>query len=422
MDILMFPMGSYGDVNPMIGLGLALKGRGHRVIFFANEYYRPLVERCGLEFAEHGSADEFVEAAKDPNLWHPRLGFRTVMERGVMPAMRFQYEEIRKRYEPGKTLVMSSLLGFGTRIASEKLGVPVITVHLQPAVFWSEHESPQLARLLVGPGVPRWLKRFQYWLARVLFINPAACPETNRFRAELGLAPIRDAAAWWHSPDGVLCLFPAWYAAKQPDWPGNVWLTQFPLWDQADVAPELPELEGFMAGGERPIVFTAGSWNFHAQRFFKTAVETCGVLRCRGVMLSPDRGQLPAELPANVRYFRYVPFSRVFPRAAAVVHHGGVGTTAQVLRAGVPQLVVPLSHDQPDNAVRVKRLGAGDWSGMWGFRANRVGRLLERLIDSAGVRMACREVAGRFAGVEPLKEACGVVERFMESRSRRSVG
>src|SRR5262249_6681351 len=171
---------------------------------------------------------------------------------------------------------------------------------------------------------------------------------------------MRKTTRWWHSPDGVLCLFPGWFGPRQPDWPANVWLTQFPLWDEDSIYKPQPEVEAFLRAGEATIVFTPGSSNAQAVTFFQAAVEACRSLGRRGMLLSRFPEQVPPDLPEGVRYFAYAPLSRVRSRAAALVHPGGMGTTAQVLRAGIPQLLMPLAYDQPDNAARLKRLGVGD--------------------------------------------------------------
>ena len=408
--------GSAGDVHPMLGLALALKARGHRITFATSGYFRELVERVGVEFVEVGTREQFLEAIRHPDLWHPRRGPTYVMREGVGRGMPDEYRVVAEGYVPGETVALTSCLGFGTRSAHEKLGVPLVNVHCQPAVLWSDYDSPRLASLRSGPGVPRWLKRAQLWLGKTLFLNPAALPPLNAFRAEVGLPPVRDVMRWWVAGDANLGLFPEWYAPRQPDWPANVRLTQFPLWDERDVTETSAELETFLERFGPPVVFTPGSGMVQGADFFRAAVDACRRLGRPGMLLTRFREQIPAELPEDVRHFDYVPFSRILPRAAAVVHHGGIGSTSQGLRAGVPQLLMPMSHDQPDNAARVARLGVGDWLPPATFRGPRVAAKLERLLASAEVKRCCADVAGRFAGVDPFAEACRVVEEIAEAR------
>jgi UDP:flavonoid glycosyltransferase YjiC (YdhE family) len=415
MNILVFPVGSAGDVHPLVGLALALQARGHTVTCLVHGYFRELVERVGLRYVEQGTAEEFLQVTEHPDLWHPLRSFGYVFRRGIVPALRHQFAAVAERHEPGRTLLIHSCLGFGVRIAQEKLGVPTVTVHCQPVVLWSEYASPTLPGMLF-PGGPRWLRRWQFWIGERFFIDRTACPETNRFRAELGLPPMSRTAHWWHSPDGVLCLFPEWFGPRQPDWPPQVRLSQFPLWDEGTVHPPQPEVEQFLTAAEPPLVFTPGTANRHAATFFAAAVAACRQLGRRGLLLTRFPEQIPTDLPPTVRHFAYVPFSQVLPRTAALVHHGGIGTTAQGLRAGIPQLIMPLAHDQPDNAARVKRLGVGDWLRPSAFRGPAVARMLQRLLAAAEVRRHCAEVAARFVGVQPFAEACAVVEYFAAQR------
>jgi rhamnosyltransferase subunit B len=165
---------------------------------------------------------------------------------------------------------------------------------------------------------------------------------------------------WWDSSDGVLCLFPEWFAPRQIDWPDRLYQTDFPLFDPIPPASEPhPALHEFLANGRAPLVFTAGSAMGCPGDFFTKAAAVTLALKQRAVFVTAYPDKLPHNLPASILPVSYVPFHALFPRAAAVIHHGGIGTTAQALAAGVPQLILPISHDQPDNAERIVRLGCG---------------------------------------------------------------
>ncbi len=122
--------------------------------------------------------------------------------------------------------------------------------------------------------------------------------------------------------------------------------------------------------------------------------------------------QLPSALPPEIRHVAYVPFSQVLPRCKALVHHGGIGTVAQGLAAGVPQLVMAMSHDQPDNGYRLTRLGVGAYVYPKAFTAGRVADALARLTSSpevasgvSRVPSADRGADARRGGVSFLEEA-----------------
>ena len=294
-------------------------------------------------------------------------------------------------------LLVAHPLAFGARIVHEAVGLPLVTLHLQPTGFVSEHET----------AVPHvWLRSIDRWppLVKRLLVaagdrlsDHALAPPVNDLRAEFGLPPVRNIVReWWHSPRRVIGLFPDWYAAVQPDWPSQTRLTGFPLYDAGDATPLPRELETWLDAGAPPAVFVAGTANRQAARFFQAGADACRRLGRRGLLLSRFTGQIPDPLPPGVRHAEYAPFGSLLPRAAAIVHHGGIGTAAQALRAGCPQLVMPMAFDQPDNAVRLERLGVGRYLRPSRFTGLAAARELDALLGSDDTARACRAVAGRF--------------------------
>lgn len=412
--ILIVGLGSAGDVHPNVGLGAALRERGHRVVLLASTVFRPLGERAGLEFEGLGTDEQYHATLRDPEIWHPTRGFAAIARRGLLPAVRPTYEIIARHYRPKGMMVAAPGIAFGARIAQERLGVPLVTVHLQPVMLRSRIAPPCFGFPDLIGLLPRPLRGAYYRFADRIVIDPVLSGEINAFRAELGLAPVRRFLdAWWHSPQLVVGLFPEFYAPPQPDWIPNVHLSGFPLWDESEVRTLSPEVESFLSTGDPPLVFTAGSAMAHGHSFFEVSAEVCRTLGARGVFLTQFPEQLPARLPEGVRHFHYVPFSAILPRAAAFVHHGGIGTTAQALAAGVPQLVVPLAHDQPDNALRVKRLGVGDFLLPKRYTKEIAVERLKTLIASASVRRSCRELLPRMDPRAALEEACARIEGLL---------
>jgi rhamnosyltransferase subunit B len=216
---------------------------------------------------------------------------------------------------------------------------------------------------------------------------------------------------YWHSPDGVVCLFPEWFARKASDWPAQAVLARFPLYDEAADRPPDEALEAFLAAGAAPIVVTPGSANAHAERFLRHGLEACRRVGRRALVLTRYPEQVRA-LPPQEACFQYAPFGRVLPRAAAVLHHGGIGTASQCLAAGVPQLIMPLSHDQPDNAARVKRMGAGDYLYPSAFRPGRIAAVLETLLTSSHVGRSCADLRERCRTQISEEKMAELVERL----------
>jgi len=372
-----------------------------------------LAKKAGLEFIEFGTAEEFLALANNPDMWHPRRALPLLLKQGVLPALRPLYRLIEQNILPGKTIVAAGSLAFAALIAREKLRVPTAMIHLQPSLFRSVHEAPVYPAAPVPPWFPPSWKKIYFKLVDAV-VDRMAAPELNAFRAELGLAPVRSLMGdWWHSPDLTLGLFPEWYAPPQMDWPTSVRLTGFPLYDGAGTETTSDGVDAFLEAGEPPLVFTAGSAMRLGQKFFRTSAEVCRRLGRRGLLLTRFPDQVPSPLPEGVRTFEYAPFSQVFHRAAVVVHHGGIGTTSQALRSGRPQLVVPFSHDQPDNAARVAKLGAGLSLPARQYRAVAVLSRIERLLSDRAIANRCREISRRFEGERSLERTCDEMEKLI---------
>jgi rhamnosyltransferase subunit B len=407
MNVVVSTFGSAGDVFPMLGLALALRGRGHAVTFATNPYFADVVGRHGLPFEPLGTTDEFQAVVANPELWKPRRGFRTVFE-SLTTALKDQYALHARHGAAGVT----NVFGLGAMLAREKFGLPVVSVHLQPAVLWSNHAPPAL------PGMfgPRWLLRLQYRIGVRYYLHPVVARFLDPWRAELGLPPLPRVDRYWHSSDGVVCLFPDWFAPPQPDWPAPLVQTDFPLWNDGTAAGMPADVAAFLDAGDPPVVFTPGTANAHGREFFAAAVDASRRLGRRAVLLTKFPEQLPAALPSGAAHFAYVPLDVLLPRAAALVHHGGVGTMSQALAAGIPQLVMPLAHDQFDTVARVKKLGVGTGLGVNQFTGRRVARALGMLLEPDDVAKACRAVAARLTARDGLGRAAAGVEELLARR------
>jgi UDP:flavonoid glycosyltransferase YjiC (YdhE family) len=261
-------------------------------------------------------------------------------------------------------------------------------------------------------GFPRWLKDSFWWLVDRFGIDPLIVPEVNRLRANHGLAPIhRIFKDWINSPRLVIGLFPDWFGPRQPDWPAAFKHASFPLWDDPDSTHLDPDLLAFLDAGAPPVVVSPGTANRHAEPFFRAARAALDRLGLRGLFLTGYPEQLPPDLPTEAMMVRrYAPFSAVLSRSAAFVHHGGIGTLAQGLAAGKPQLMMPMSFDQPDNAVRAERLGVARWLAPNNFTADSVTRALGELLKPA-VAAAAAKWQGRLAETNGIELACNLLER-----------
>lgn len=414
MRVLVLVHGSAGDVYPQIGIGSALRGRGHEVVFVTNPYFEKAVRHAGLDFVPSGSEAEGRKAIENPELWQRGKGLGVLFD-GVLKAMPETYEIVRKYYERGRTVVVANALAFGARVAHEQLGVPLASVHLQPVLLRSLNEQPGIVTPPSWRPIMRPLRRVLTAALDRWVFDPAITPRLNEFRARLGLRPVRRVLKEWiHSPQLVLGMFPEWYGRPQPDWPPNTHLMGFPLFDQTEGERLGADLDRFLDEGAPPLVFTPGTAMVFAQRFLAVSAAVCQKLGRRGLLLTRFAEQVPANLPPEVRHVPYAPLSMLLKRAAALVHHGGIGTASQALAAGIPQLVVPANFDQPDNAARLRRLGVAESVRESGYSESFVAPALTRLLSSPDVSRACADAALKIRGAsDPMVDTCRYIESLL---------
>ncbi|MCC7217106.1 MAG: hypothetical protein IT517_10065 [Burkholderiales bacterium] len=409
---LLLPHGTSGSIYPFVWLGRQLQRHGHRATLVTADAYRETAASAGLGFAGVGN-DELAALLADPQLWTQDEGARVSYARAAGSTRGFvdAIEAIVAR-DGLPDLMLAPMINFGARLVREKRGIPLISVHLYPMLFVSAHDLP-----LFAPVAHR-LRRLPLWLRRALLLLPnpldrSALPAVRTCCEAHGVEPPYSLwKQWWHSPDGVLALFPEWFAAPQPDWPHNMLQWDFPLEDMAAEQPLEPALRQFLAAGDKPVVFTAGTGQLHAESFFAEATELARQCGCRAVFLTRKLEQLPRALPETIFASAYAPFSALLPHARAFVHHGGIGTVSQSLAAGVPQLVVAMALDQPDNAERVERLGAGIATTADRFTAAHALPLLQRCLHDEAIRRASAACAERLR----TRPATDALVAWVESR------
>lgn len=405
MKILLGAAGSLGDTLPFVALGLALQRRGHAVRLFAAEPHAR--HAADLPFTPVVGTADYERLLRDPRVTDPRRGMALVGEAFAASLPR-AFEAMRAEVVPGQTLAVGSTLSFATRLLKDAMGVPAVTVHLAPSVLRSVLAPPRLGPHDLFGRLPAGLQRAAWWSIDRLVLDRLFTRPFNRYRRGLGLAPVaRMFDRWLHEADLTLGLFPRWFAPPPPDWPAGLRCTGFPLYDAGDAQALPPALEAFLAAGEPPVGFTAGTANATSHAFFAASAAACALSGRRGLLITPAAEQLPAALPPGVLHLPHAPFSRLLPRLAAFVHHGGIGTTSQALRAGVPQLVRPMAYDQFDNAHQVQRLGAGLRLLPAQYAPAAVARALDRLAGDRVLQARCAEASARCrADGDAVEAAC----------------
>jgi UDP:flavonoid glycosyltransferase YjiC (YdhE family) len=408
--------GSYGDLFPYLAMAVRLRQRGHDAVLATAPSYRDLATRAGVAFQPMRPDLDPDNTALIARVMDPARGGSVVIGEITAPAVRDAFADLAPVVKDAD-LVVSHPITFAAPLAARAHGVRWLSSVLAPTSFFSRFDFPVLpptpVRLQVWRSRP-WAAGAFFALARRI-TRPWTAP-VRAFRAELGLEdagePLYEGQ---FSPHGTLALFSRVLATPQPDWPPRTRLTGFAF--HADDSPMPPAVAAFLAHGDAPIVFTLGTSAVGAAgEFYRESVAAARLVGRRALLLvgRQARAWLPPGLPPGMLAAEYAPHREVFARAAAIVHHGGIGTTARALAAGRPMLVVPHAHDQQDNAHRAERLGVARVVDARRYRADRVTAALEALVSDARYRGAAARVAeviahedGVGAAVEDMETTLG---------------
>jgi UDP:flavonoid glycosyltransferase YjiC (YdhE family) len=358
MRIGLLTVGSRGDVQPFVALARALAGAGHQPVLATHEPFRPMVEGAGLQFAPLPGDPRAVLETDEA---HRLLSSGTSMvrfARRFVGVLRPWFDELIAATAPvvdEVDVVVYTPLAFTAWHQAQTQRKPTVLVSLQPLAP-TRHFST-----VAGGGVDRGplLNLTSHRLTQQLFWQPLRSP-VNRWRAKaLGLAPL----PFWgpyrlldSTREAHLLAYSPLLVPRPPDWPRHVQVTGAWFFEPPFELP--PGLEAFLGEGEPPIYVGFGSMSDRGAESIARAVVEAARKVGRRLVLGSGWAGLEHE-GSDVYVLGDVPHHAVFPRMAAVVHHGGAGTTHSAARAGVPQVVVPFFADQPFWAGRVSALGIG---------------------------------------------------------------
>ena len=425
MRIVLSNIGTFGDINPLIAIALELKRRGHAPVMALANLYRAKIEPLGLEFRALRPDIDPSNKLLIEMIYDVKKGTETGLREFLYPVLRQTYDDLLDAAtKPTRAdVLLLGELNYAGPIVAEVTGIKWASYVLAPFSFFSAFDPPvlppypRLARADKAPGMGRAMRR----LAR--FVTRQWPEPVYELRRELGLPrgknPIFEAK---HSPYLVLALFSRVLGTEQKDWPENTLITGFCFYDSDAGNGALPaQLEEFLNAGEAPVVFTLGSAAvLAAGDFYEQSAQAAVKLGTRAVLLIGDdpRNMPVSELPESICVAKYAPYSALFPRVALTVHQGGVGTTAQCLRAGRPMLIMPYSHDQPDNARRMRRMGVARVIQRSQYKAWRVARKVRGMLAEPEFEEQAQHAAEEVAGEDGVKAACDALERLQGSGIR----
>ena len=412
--IVITTLGTLGDLHPMIAVALELRQRGHDVVFVTHKEYKSKLEALKFEF--HRMRPDFT-ALNDPEEMARMMDLKTGQEymvrQWVNPNLRAMYTDLLEVAQ-GADFIFSGEGVTATPLVAEKLKMRWASSAMVPMSFFSAYDPPILAPFPALANLykfsPTFNKSIINFAKRVS--NPWAKP-VRQLRQELGLSPLKGNPYidCKFSPYLVVALFSSVLGKPQPDWAPNTVVAGFTYYDAIQSA-ELPEqIKQFLDAGEAPIVFTLGSAAvMDAGNFYEESIEVAKLINRRAILLI-GKNSPPQNLSNNIIAVNYLPYSQIFPHACAIVHQGGIGTTAQALRAGRPTLIMPYSHDQPDNAARVERLGTSRTIKRNQYSAPRVASSLQELLNNPSYAQKATEIARVLQTENAVVIACEALEK-----------
>ncbi len=413
--------GSLGDLHPYIALALGLQARGHDVVVATGEIYGPKIKDLGLGFAAVRPDCDWVGDPEVLRYIMPGLrGPVRVVREILLPVLRQTYEDTLAAAE-GADLLVAWQCNFAGSLVAEKTGIPWVSAMHLPIGLPSVYDPPVLPGFAVlsknlrflGPRFWRPVRRFVTWATK------GWAEPWNLLREELGLPPATtlNPLIDGQAPLLHLAMFSRHLMTKQADWPPQTLVTGFPWFDRNGGG--LPaELVSFLNEGSPPLVFTLGTaiaGETDAVGFFASSAAAAKLLGRRAILILTNPGNRPPELPEGVTAAHYAPFSELFPRAAAIVHHGGLGTVGLAMRAGLPMLIMPRAWDQHDNAERAVRLGVARTIAPHRYTPARVAAELHRLLDGPTYTERASVLGAQVRQEDGAQVACDAISGLLQT-------
>lgn len=425
MHITIIASGSRGDIEPYIALGKGLQGAGHVVRLATHENFASLVTSHGVEFWPiAGNVQDVAQSAEMAGLLE-RGNFVAILAKMAKEAERgaLAFAEGGLAACRGMDAVLAGIGGLFTAAAlAEKLGLPLLQAYYIPFTPTAAYPS------FIAPRLPSWLggllNRPSYHLARQMMWQGFRPADRIARRTVLDLPP-----APFGGPrlDGRTPAAPVLYGYSpavippSADWDADTHVTGYWFTDPPTDWTPPPALEEFLAAGPPPVYIGFGSMS--SRRPGETATLVTRALAQAGqraIILSGWGGLYGTNLPDSIFALDAAPFSWLFPRVAAVVHHGGAGTTAHGLRAGVPSVVIPFFGDQPFWGQRVFELGVGPAPIPFKkLTAGRLAQAIQAAVTDSTMRRAAADLGARIQAEDGVARAVAIIQEFAGRRTVR---
>jgi UDP:flavonoid glycosyltransferase YjiC (YdhE family) len=411
--------GSTGDLNPFIALGVALRSRGHEVLFAVEANLQPQLSLLG--FAVHlltGDQEKALAPFRHQIFNHdqPLTSLKLLVDHYILPTLPAKVAELREICQQADLLI-SVAPQFAASIVAELLHIPWVSVILAPSTLPSASIAVQPLPVQLPASLQRLSNRFS-WFIGGMFLRQIVDKPINSVRRAFQVPP-RSNLMWIGnlSPQlSILAVSPA-FLPRPGDWPESLKMTGFCFWDRP-ATWQFPEtLKAFLQGDKPLVAVTAGSVAPEERSLFasyyRTSIESILACGARALAINAPASTILSEQHSDVLHLPFVPFSAVFPACAVVIHHGGIGTIAQCLRAGVPSLVVPGGMDQPFNAAQVVQRKAGLWIPRKQYTTKRAMPALNALLYMPTYQERVREIQAQILREDGVATCCTAIEQAL---------
>ncbi|HMQ33512.1 MAG TPA: glycosyltransferase, partial [Chloroflexaceae bacterium] len=406
--------GSSGDLNPFLALGVGMQARGHTVRFALSPPLAALAEQAGFDVYPL-AADAPLTAQEAVYAQGSSVGsLKAAVQQAILPTLRQKVDDLRAACDHADLLVAASLQLPASFVADET-GIPWASVAVAPLALPSSQFSP--SPLPFAPVPLRPLMNQIAWRVGAQLLRPIADPAVNALRADRGLQPRRDLLLTGNlSPDLIAVAVSPAFMPEPPDWPPHARTTGFCFWDTPGDWQAPPELSAFLEQPGPIVAVSSGSQSLDVRgafaAFYRTSVEAVHQAGARALVLGAQPGTV-AGSSADTLTLSYAPFSAIYPRCVAVIHHGGIGTTAQALRAGVPMLIAPWGFDQFFIGDRVAQLGAGQSISRRQYVTRRVAAHLRALIEDPSYRQRAEQLSAQIQREDGVGTLCEALEALL---------
>ena len=417
--IVVTTFGSTGDLNPFIALALALRGNGHDVLFAVEENFQQQVSLLGFPVRILTGDQAQALGPYSHQIFNsdqPLTSLKLLVDHYILPTLPAKVTELREICQEADLLI-SVASQFAASIVAELLQIPWIAVILTPSTLPSASIAAQPLPIPLPAPLQRLSNRFS-WFVGGVFLRQIVDKPINKLRRMFDVLP-RSNLMWTGnlSPRfAAMAVSPA-LVPRPDDWPEYVQMTGFCFWDGPADWQSPETLKAFLHAGKPVVAVTAGTVASEERALFapyyQASIESILACGARALLINAPDNTVSPEHCEDVLHVSYAPFSEVFPACAAVIHHGGIGTIAQCLRAGVPALVVPGGMDQPFNAAQVVQRKAGWWIPRKRYTARRAEQALKALLNTPTYKEQARKIQDQIMQEDGVATLCTAIERVL---------